>query len=99
MSLLAHIGPVPPSARSKPRLHLVVQHLILKPYMGIDCKASHDFMVFVHAFLPLLQNLKSMGLYLTSFERATIQTMSEYGSIAPHSLRSITVVVSLQVPP
>ena len=98
-SLLAHIGPVPSFARSKLQLHLQVRHLILRPFMGIGCESCNDLLELAHTFLPLLQNLKSLGLYLNRFERAPIRIMSEFGYIAPETLRFITIVivVSLQV--
>jgi len=92
-SLLSHIGPVNPFARGKAQLHLEVQCLLLKPllHFGIDEKCV--FMELALTIIPILCNLKSMGLHLTEFNIPAIKTLGWISSIAPCTLRSLTVAI------
>lgn len=92
-SLVSHIGPVISIAAGKSKLHLEVQHLILKPFFHFNMDRNCDFMKVVLTIIPLLCNLKSIGLHLTEFSLPAINTLGWISSVAPHTLRYLTVAI------
>jgi hypothetical protein len=92
-SLHLHIGPVIPIARGKSKLHLEVQHLILKPFFYFDKDRDCNFMKVILTIIPLLCNLKSIGLHLTECNMPAIETLGWISNVAPHMLRYLTVAI------